>query len=288
MKNPKKLTTSRAFFLESKPSGASTIVEIRQLDAALANHNDDTHNNQLSYVLPDPHSVSTTVYEYGGCPYEVLPSARIIFSDGKDGNALKLLDVDAGSAVKTLVGGKPHLRYADFGAGPAGSKWALAIEEDHSHPEPKDVKDYVVAVDVETGKVVRLVEGADFYTSPRFSGDGKWVSWREWMHPEMAWTKSTLKWARVEEEDGKLVLGETSVIAGGKEGEPVGESAWGLDGALYFTHESDGNDWRQIYRVWPGKEVEKLKLKGLEEVEMGDCSMLLNRSAFHFVSLYPS
>lgn len=282
--------TGRAFYLESKTSGASTIVQVTQ-------RADGSH--QLRHVLPDPHSVSTSVYEYGGGPYEVLSGGaggrgpRILFSDGKDGNALKLLDVDAGR-VAVLRGGTPWLRYGDFGvpyaaaAAAAAADWVLAIEEDHSEPRPQDVQNYVVGVHVRTGRVVRLVRGADFYTNPRFSRDGRWAAWRQWHHPEMPWTKSELHWAPVvtvgggggdDDTDTLLALGEPSRVAGGEPGEPVGEALWGPDGALYFTHEVLGDDWRQMFRAWPGgskQKAEKLALEGLEETEMGNCSMLMD------------
>lgn len=228
------------------------------------------------------------MHEYGGGAYEIIPSSsdddptshqqRIIFSDAGAGhNALKLLAVDRGE-VTTLVGAKPWLRYADFGVGPPACAWVLAIEEDHAEPEPARVRNYVVAVHLTTGRVQRLVEGADFYTTPRFSPDGKWVAWRTWNHPDMCWTKSELRWARVLDagDDEGLVLGASELVAGGQPGEAVGEFAWGPDGVLYFTHEVEGDDWRQMFTVRPGEKAEKLKLKGLEEVEMGSCSMGLD------------
>lgn len=240
--------------------------------------------HELVYVLPDAHGVSTRVYEYGGGAYEVLPSSEggatsqeVIFSDASDENAVKVLAVDTG-AVRTVVGGKPWLRYAEFAACGA-SRWVLAVEEDHSKPEPKDVRNYVVAVDAGSGEVRRLVEGADFYSSPRYGPDGRWISWRSWDHPDMPWQDSVLRWAQVLGNTGRegLLLGTVSTVAGGKPGEAVGESAWGLDGALYWTQEDEGSDWRQLWRQWPGDSTtpEKLKLDGLDEVEIGDCSMLM-------------
>lgn len=242
--------------------------------------------HELVYVLPEPHGVSTGVYEYGGGAYEVLPSAggegrftsqEVIFSDTSDGNSVKVLDVDSG-AVRTLVGATPWLRYAEFSACGASS-WVLAVEEDHSLPEPEDVRNYVVAVDVASGEVRRLVGGADFYSSPKYSLDGRWVSFRSWDHPDMPWQTSALRWAQVlgdAEEDGSF-LGAVSTVAGGEPGQAVGESAWGLDGALYWTQEGEGSDWRQLWRQKAGKgsAAEALKLTGLEEVEIGDCSMLM-------------
>lgn len=241
-------------------------------------------SHELAYVLPEPHGVSTGVYEYGGGAYEVLPSPegreaaqQVIFSDASDGNAVKVLNVETG-AVKTVVGKTPWLRYSEFSACET-SRWVLAVEEDHTNPEPKDVSNYVVAIDVDSGEVRRLAEGADFYSSPRYSPDGKWVSWRSWDHPDMPWQNSVLSWAQILGDSGESgsFLDTVSTVAGGKPGEAVGESAWGLDGALYWTQEDEGSDWRQLRRQWPGDRsaAEVLKLKGLEEVEIGDNSMLM-------------
>ncbi|PSR74788.1 Alpha/Beta hydrolase protein [Coniella lustricola] len=262
---------------------------------------------KLVAVLPEPHGVSTAVYEYGGGAYEVLPASgqhqRIIFSDAQDTNAVKVLDVDSGS-VSTVVSGTSTLRYADFGPvraktqskatdGSGGASkldvdWVLAVEEDHEHPEPKDVKNYVVAINLPTGRVLRLVEGADFYTGPRVSEGGAWAAWREWNHPEMAWTNSRLCLASLEVADGDISLdGAKVVLAGGKLGEAVGDPAWGLDGGLYFVHEIEESDWRHLFRFFPGCEeakVEKLELEGMEEVEVGDCSMMMDQRTFAFLS----
>lgn len=295
------LNTGRVFYLESKPSGASTIIEAVQI----TNNQDDNNSSppafKLVRVLPEPHGVSTAVYEYGGGAYEVLSPSdqhqhqRIIFSDAQDSNAVKVLDVDAGS-VSTIVSGKTWLRYANFGPirpkkqGEAkdefahskwNSDWVLALEEDHSHPEPKDVKDYVVGIHLPTGKVVRLAEGADFYTGPRVSYGGEWAAWREWDHPEMAWTNSRLCLGRLKIGDGIIELvGEKVVVAGGKAGEAVGDPSWGPDGGVYFVREIEESDWRHLYRYYPdreGAQAEKLELEGLEEVEMGDCSMMMDQ-----------
>ena len=252
--------------------------------------------HELVYVLPDNHGVSTSVYEYGGGAYEVLPAKegtagdadgqQVIFSDASYGNAVKIVNADTGD-VRTVIGYAPWLRYAEFSAC-AASRWVLAVEEDHTNPEPKDVKNYVVAINVDSGRVRRLVEGADFYSSPRYSPDGKWVSWRSWDHPDMPWQTSVLRWAPVLEVSGQggSFLGTVSTVAGGKPGEAIGESAWGLDGALYWTQEGEGSDWRQLRRQWPGDSstAEVLKLKGLEEVEIGDCSMLMGGYVFDLFS----
>ncbi|KAI7777763.1 hypothetical protein LA080_003111 [Diaporthe eres] len=286
------IRTGRVFFLESKADGSNTIVEVVTATGPGA--------PGLAYVLPEPHGVSTGVYEYGGGAYEVLParggdgaascssssSQDVIFSDASDGNAVKVLSVDVG-AVRTLVEGTPWLRYSEFAACGA-SRWVLAVQEDHSLPEPKDVKNYVVAIDLVSGEVRRLVEGADFYSSPKYSPDGKWVSFRSWDHPDMPWQSSALRWAQVlgDAKDDALSLGAVSTVAGGEPGQAVGESAWGLDGALYWTQEVEGSDWRQLWRQWPGdgRAAEALKLKGLEEVEIGDCSMLMGCHTYGFLS----
>ena len=215
------------------------------------------------------------MYEYGGLSYAVLPSKEgenleIIFSDGKD-TSLNLLDVDAGT-VNTLVK-ESHLRWADFGSHPNPSEhpWVLAIEEDHSNPEPKDVKDYIVRINVKTGEVTRVVEGADFYKYPRSSPDGKKVSWIEYDHPNLPFLNSKLYWADVND-DGSL--GKAELVAG-EGGQVVGETSWAPDGTLYFTQEKTDSNYRLLYRIKPGEKERPLRLKGLENVEIGDASFLI-------------
>lgn len=230
---------------------------------------------QVKSVLPEPHTCSTDVYEYGGLPYALVckkdSPLSIIFSDAKN-KALKLLTVDSGE-VETIVQSSV-LRFADFDPHPQQpSPWILCVEEDHTDPAPDRVRNYVSAIDLDAKTVTRIADTADFYSYPRFSPDGAWVAWREWNHPGLPFKDVKLSWARWTGDQGRL-LGEVEVVAG-EDGQLVGEVHWAPDGTLFFSHEQTGMEFRQLFTVRPGEgraSVKHFKLEGLEGVEFGDVS----------------
>ncbi len=240
------------------PSGSNAIVEIQG-------------DESVRHVLPEPWSVGTTVYEYGGQAYAILPGdasgegLKIIFSHAKD-NSCNVLDVDA-EVVRTLRE-SDTLRYGDFHPHPDPSQpWVLAVEEDHEKPRPEDVRNYIVAINVQTAAVKRVVAGADFYSYPRFSPDGTKVSFRQWNHPDLPFKGVTLHWGTWNP-DGAV---ENPQLVAGEDGQCVGELSWSPDGTLFFSQERSGVNFRQLFKVKPGASgTEQVKLKGLEDVEVGN------------------
>lgn len=170
----------------------------------------------------------------------------------------------------------PTLRYGDFDTHPlhaygdADSGWALAIEEDHSDPRPSHVRNYVVAINLETGKVTRIVPGADFYSYPRFSPDGRKIVWKQWDHPDLPFRGAKLYWG---DWTGGGLLDNVELVAGGN-GECPTEPRWSFLGSLFFAQET--SNFRQLFRRGPDdSEARQVVLKGLESAEIGDASWLL-------------
>jgi len=176
--------------------------------------------------------------------------------------------------VTTLVESET-LRYADLDAHPRvsdgkGTAWVLAVEEDHEKPKPADVRNYVVAVNIETGEVKRIASTADFYMFPRFSPDGKQIVWKQWDHPDMPFTSTEIYWADWKDSGD---VHNVEHVAGGK-GECVTEPRWSPDGTLFFCGEK--TNFRQLFRKKVGEtEAAQIKLDGLEDYEFGDASFFI-------------
>lgn len=221
-------------------------------------------------VLPEGFSTRSRVYEYGGGPYAILPGVRVIFSNFKD-KSVYILDVDEGTVRPLLQ--SDTLRYGDFHAHPGDEPWVLAIQEDHEIDIPDQVKNYVVAINTETGDVKRIAEGADFYMFPSFSPDGKKVAWEQWNFPGMPWAGVSLYWA---DWSGAGIKPETIEHIAGSESSTVTEPRWGLDGYLYFAEER--TNFYQLFRRKPDHdEVTPIRLAGLEEVEFGSAKFACGR-----------
>ncbi|KAL1893597.1 hypothetical protein Sste5346_006428 [Sporothrix stenoceras] len=276
------LNTGRGYFLVSQDDGRSTIYQHSKSEGEVRN------------VLPSPWGVGTSVYEYGGQAYAVMGSERseetdqIVFTDPRD-NGIYLLDVASGD-VTTLVEGRPELRYGDFDAPTAGNDWILAIQEDHTNPAPAEVQNYVVAIHRTTGEVVRVVEGADFYSYPRWapsssSTTSQRLSWRQWDHPDLPFEGVTLHWA--EWDASTKTLSEAAQVAGADR-QCVAEAVWTPGGqSLVFGMEAAQADaFRQLYRVRVNRpsSPEPIVLKGLEDCEFGDASWIIGCQSIVFLT----
>ena len=224
----------------------------------------EASSGSVTDVLPAEYNARSGLYGYGGAAFDVLPDDRIIFAArGSSGAGVYLLDPSSRKVTPLLPENKV-LEYGSFCPN-ASLPWVLAIEEDSTDPSPRGVQNYIAAINVETGKAHRVVEGADFYFQPRFSHDGTRLSWMQYNHPELPYTDARLHMADWD----KGVVRNVRFVAGNK-GESVAEPRWGPDGSLFFCKENGEGSYRQLYRIQPGsEEQEHIKLGGLENAEFG-------------------
>jgi dipeptidyl aminopeptidase/acylaminoacyl peptidase len=92
-----------------------------------------------------------------------------------------------------------------------------------------------------------MIEGNDFYSSPRLSPDGRRLAWLAWNHPNLPWDGTEL-WLAEINDDG--ALGARRVIAGGAT-ESIFQPEWSPDGRLHFV--SDRTGWWNLYRYDNGQ-----------------------------------
>jgi dipeptidyl aminopeptidase/acylaminoacyl peptidase len=157
------------YLWETRPNGSNTIYEIAS-------------EGNAKEIVPEEFNVRSTVHEYGGAAWNFTPSGKIVFANFADQDVY-LLEPDTKAAKRILQ--SPVCRFADFDIHPLEENLILAIQEDHTHDDPSTVVNSLVLINSDTGNVKELVQGADFYTTPRFSPDGKSFTWLQWSHPEM-------------------------------------------------------------------------------------------------------
>jgi dipeptidyl aminopeptidase/acylaminoacyl peptidase len=119
-----------------------------------------------------------------------------------------------------------------------------------------------------------LVQGSDFYGSPRMSPDGRTLAWLAWNHPNMPWDATEL-WLGDLATDGTVV--NRRLVAGGAE-ESVFQPEWSPDGDLYFV--SDCSGWWNLYRLRHGR-VEALHPM---EAEFGVPGWVLGLRTYDFAA----
>jgi dipeptidyl aminopeptidase/acylaminoacyl peptidase len=225
------------YWLESRPQEQGRNVVVRGED-----------DGRQTDITPQPFNARTRVHEYGGGSWTVSDGAVFFsnFADGRLYRQAKGVSAPQPLTPAPLASGRDW-RFADGVIDPRRNRW-IGVREDHTvEGEPVNT---VVAVDFlvalaadgrEPGRV--LLEGHDFFCSPRLSPDGKWLVALAWDHPNMPWNGTLLYLAEVG--DGG-VRGAPQLIAGGPE-ESVSQPEWSPDGgAIVFV--SDRSGWWNLYR----------------------------------------
>ncbi len=207
------------------------------------------HGAETQELTPAPFNVRTRVHEYGGGAYLVAGST-VYFSHFVDNRLYRLAIEEDNAAPVALSQGGKH-RFADFVLDAAHER-LIGVRELHGDDEHAQPVNTLCAVGLDGVETV-LVEGADFYSSPRLSPDGRTLAWLSWDHPRMPWQGTTL-WRADVQQDG--TLSAPVEVAGGAE-ESICQPEWSPDGLLHFV--SDRSGWWNLYRQRAsGEKIEAL------------------------------
>lgn len=210
-------------------------------------------------VTPQGYSVRTRVHEYGGLSFAVRQGV-VYFVNDKD----QRIYVQKGKTVVPLT--QPGVQFGELVAIEQG---LLAVAE--APQEGEEPENFLALIDVKTGALTKIAQGADFYASPALSPDGKKLAWITWNHPAMPWDETTLWCADFTE--GRLT--NPQKITEGK-AESIFQPQWSPKGALHFV--SDRSGWWNLYR----KEGEKILPLCPKEAEFGLPLWVLGRSTYAF------
>ena len=196
-------------------------------------------------ITPPPFNVRSRVHEYGGGAF-LISQGIIYFTNFAD---QRVYIQQIGTTPQPLTP-ESKLRYADFCLDKTRNL-LICVAEDHSNPDTEP-ENKLVTIDLTTGEVTTLVDGADFYSSPRLSPDNSQIAWLSWNHPYMPWDSTELYLADLDAEGN---LSKIKLVAGG-ENESVCQPEFSPDGKLYFS--SDRTDWWNLYCREPEGEIEAI------------------------------
>jgi len=219
-------------------------------------------------ITPHPFNARTRVHEYGGGDF-LIAEGSVCFSNFAD---QRLYRVDPGTSPEPFSPPGPY-RYAD-GIPDRVRRRIICVREDHT-PGEQDARNTLVALPIGDGAAAVLVEGADFYSSPRLSPDGARLAWLSWNHPNMPWDGTEL-WVAPFQADGSL--GPAEQVAGGSD-ESIFQPEWSADGTLYFI--SDRTGWWNLYR-WRASQRTVDALAPME-AEFGRPQWVFRLSTYGFV-----
>jgi len=221
-------------------------------------------------VTPPDFNARTRVHEYGGGEY-LVNKGSVYFSNFSDQRLYR----QEGQSVPEPLTAPGDVRYADGCLDQTRSR-IVCVREDHTNQDSEAVNS-IVAVSLEGSDDygLVLVEGNDFYSSPRLSPDGTQLAWLTWNHPNMPWDGCEL-WVGEFGEDGKLA--STRWVAGGA-AESIFQPEWSPDGVLYFA--SDRSGWWNLERISPDGGIERISQA---KAELGMAQWVFGMSSYSFAS----
>ncbi|MCE3252278.1 MAG: family peptidase [Cellvibrio sp.] len=190
-------------------------------------------------LLPAPHSIRTRAQEYGGAPYLATAQAIFYVLDSDQ----RIYHHDFTNAETRSITPDGAYRYADFCYDHARAR-LIVVREDCTQDTHNPVS-AIVALELNSNKISVLAQGADFYSNPRVSPDGKQLGFLRWNHPNMPWDGTECVLAQLNE-PGDII---GSAVIAGDEQESIFQPQWSPEGELFFV--SDRSNWWNIYR-WDG------------------------------------
>ena len=222
-------------------------------------------------VNQPPFNARTRVHEYGGGDYSVS-KGLVCFSNFSD---QRLYRQDGPDAMPQALTAPGEMRYADSCMDQARAR-LICVREDHTRADVEAVNS-IVSVSLEPGDDhgTVLVEGNDFYSTPRLSPDGSQLAWLTWNHPNMPWDGCEL-WVGEFAEDGNL--SSTRWVAGGA-AESIFQPEWSPEGVLYFA--SDRSGWWNLERITADGGIEGVCQS---KAELGMPQWVFAMSAYAFAS----
>ena len=224
------------WWLESRAAEAGRVVLVRR-----------DPDGTTQDVVPAGFNVRTSVHEYGGGAYCIHRGTAFVSSFDDQ----RLYRVDPGREpvpITPEVSDRRH-RYADGRVTADGSRW-VGVRERHAESDsPKDVVNELVVMPTDGAAEPRvIVDGRDFYSSPRISPDGTRLCFLAWDLPWMPWDGCELHVVDLAP-DGAVA--NVQQVAGRDGAEAIWQPEWSPSGDLVFS--SDRSGWWNLERIRDGK-----------------------------------
>ena len=229
-----KLDRNNCYWLESRPAENGRTAVVRQ-----------TPDGKQQDITPTHMNVRTRIHEYGGGCYHVY-NGTVYFVNDEDQRIYCIKTIQAEHNPIPLTP-KGNYRYADIAIDEKRQQLVCVCEIHKDEQEPENC---IVAIKLDGTSTTAfhvLAFGNDFYSNPRISPDGTYLSWLTWKHPHMPWDNSECWLAEI---NALGLLQKQYKVAGGVDDgsrkESIFQPQWSPTGDLFFV--SDRNDWWNLYR----------------------------------------
>ncbi|KAF9432892.1 Dipeptidyl aminopeptidase [Entomortierella beljakovae] len=218
-----------------------------------------------SELTPAPFGARSRVHEYGGGAITV--GSDFLISSNDVDSRLYRINTSTKEATPITPENKDW-RYADAAIHPS-EKFLICVREDHTIDTPQTVVNTLVVVRLDTSEpnVEVLVEGADFYSSPRFNpANPSEFAYFSWNHPFMTWDHTQLYYNQLEIWESAVKVVSQKLLGGADKNneESINQPRFSADGTLYFINDKTG--FWNLYSYRSGGAVE-LVLKEPMETE---------------------
>jgi len=260
------------YWLEARPAEGGRNVVVRS-----------AVDGVLQELTPAGFNVRTRVHEYGGGSY-VVHRGSVFFSNFADQRLYRVDRPEPGGPLAPVpITPEGRWHFADATVDAARGR-LICVREDHTAEGRECVNTLVaVAIDGSSGAGRVLVEGYDFYSTPRLSPDGSQLAWICWRHPNMPWDGTEL-WRADVAADGSLANARR--VAGG-DTESIYQPGWSPGGELLYV--SDRNDRWRLYSVRRGEpsgspETTAIQPAPPDDAEVGRPQWILGTATWAFAS----
>lgn len=193
-------------------------------------------------IVPAPLSVRSKAHEYGGASY--LINGNTAYFVLAEDQRIYRLDLD--EQIPEPLTAEGPFRYADLFLDQRRQRLICVQEDDTPCSTGGEAIARILSIsldsDTDSSPWV-LAEGADFYSNPTVSPNGKQLSFLRWSHPNMPWDATELCLAELTE-DGHI---STLEVAAGGSDESIFQPQWSPEGQLFYV--SDRNNWWNIYQL---------------------------------------
>jgi dipeptidyl aminopeptidase/acylaminoacyl peptidase len=197
-------------------------------------------------VLPAPFSARTKVHEYGGNAF--LATANTVYFINGDDQQIWSVKTDTPSAPKQITCA-PQWRFADL-IFDEPRKRLICVAEHRGRKQtfPDNLLVSVALAPDTVPQITPLIEGDDFYASPRLSPNGQQLGFISWNLPSMPWETAKLQIANLGSHGTVTQLQKPDIFPDGASFQPE----WHENGDLWFVNDHTG--FGQLYR-FDGKNI---------------------------------
>ncbi|KRW59740.1 alpha/beta hydrolase family protein [Pseudomonas sp. TTU2014-080ASC] len=190
---------------------------------------------QLVCLTPDPYSVRSRVYEYGGGAFCLADDGLAWVCEADQQIYWQSMD----GAICPLTQ-RPACRYGDLVYDPF-RRAVLAVEE--SREDDAVIHRLVAISRIDCQRAV-VAQGADFYAAPTLSGDGQRLAWIEWCRPYQPWLATRLYVAQWQAEG---CWAAPVLVAGKGDDESIQQPAFDAQQRMLALSDKNGywQPWRE-------------------------------------------